>query len=124
MSRIAVRNGAMQALDGLPIVDRVRRIKPPALVVSTPREEALDTGYVSGRIDVRLTLEVTAYESTEDGVDGLLADVERRFANDESLGGTVRNLEFSAYELEFDDGRFNGVQSWTAIPIGGRENES
>lgn len=122
MSRIAVRKGAAQVLHDLPLVSVERVIEVPAVVVSTPREEVLDTGFVSGNRDTVLTVEVTVYEKTEDAVDAMLAEVEKRFADDPSLGGTVQDLAFVEYDLEWDEPIFTGTQSWTSTPIGGFSN--
>lgn len=112
MSRQDVREAARQVLSDLPVLHPVRAIKVPSVIVSTPSEESIDDGF-----DTVLTVEVSVYERSEDDVDSLLGKVETAFAGDESLGGTVRDLQFSSYELDVNvDGTHIGTQSWTAIP--------
>ena len=117
MSRVAVRTAVRGLLHEFPVVGMERVKDVPSLVVSTPREEALDSGYVTGERDIVLSLEITVYEKTEDAVDEMLGRVEREFVNDPSLGGTVRDLQFSAYDLAWDEPVFIGTQTWTSVPI-------
>lgn len=115
MSRPKVREAIRSLLRGLPVQPAVRAIKVPSIVVSTPSEATINNGF-----DIQLTVQSTVYAESEDEVDRLLGEVEKRFAEDETLGGTVRDLQFTTYELEVDEGlTYIGTQAWTAIPTGG-----
>ena len=95
------------------MVHPVTAFEVPGILVRTPTEEALEEGF-----ETQLSIETVAFHNSEDEVDALLAEVELAFAADETIGGTVRSLEFATYELtvDEDDGVHAGVQTWTAIP--------
>ena len=94
-----------------PVKNPVESFKPPAIFVSTPAEESVEDGF-----EILTTIEVTVYAVSEDAVDEMLGRVEKAFAADETLAGTVRSLQFQSYELdETNDGLFVGTQRWTAI---------
>lgn len=113
--RKAIRQAVRELLNGLPLrtPDTL-----PAVVVSTPdeapAEAAEEGGYVAGPTEVDVVLAVTAYAVDEDGVDDQLADVEQRIAADQTLRGTVSQLNYTSYALEADDAAYNGVATWTA----------
>lgn len=110
--RKAIRQAVRELLNGLPLrtPDTL-----PAVLVSTPDEApAEEGGYVAGATEVDVVLAVTVYAVDEDGVDDQLADVEQRIAADQTLRGTVSQLNYTSYALEADDAAYNGVATWTA----------
>lgn len=90
-------------------------VEAPFIDVSTPDESPPEEGaYVDGRAEVDVSVSVAAHAATEDGVDELLADVERRLSEDTTLAGTVAALDYEGYRLEADEDAYMGVATWIA----------
>ena len=113
--RARIRAAVWQRLHGLPQAELRAAEQLPFIDVSTPDESpAEEGGYVDGRSEVDISVSVAAFAATEDGVDELLADVERKLFEDTTLAGTATALSYEGYQLDADEDALVGIATWVA----------